>query len=57
MNEELYGPIRGYCRNCHSQNLKYYFGIMGYEAIICKDCGTHHTNAEPIIPEEENNHV
>lgn len=57
MNEELYGPIRGYCRNCHSQNLKYYFGIMGYEAIICKDCGTHHTNAEPIIPEEEPNHA
>lgn len=53
MDKELYGPIEGYCRNCNSQNLEYYDGMLGYEAIVCKDCGTHHSNAEPIIPLEE----
>jgi len=49
---ELYGEIKGYCRECGSIDLDYYFGTLGYEAIVCNDCGTHHTNAEPIIPKE-----
>ena len=52
MDENLYGKIRGYCRKCGSENLRYYDGLLGYEAIVCQDCKTHHTNAEPIIPKE-----
>lgn len=44
--------IKGYCRGCNSQNLEYYFGTLGYEAIVCDDCGTHHSNAEPILTEK-----
>lgn len=54
MDEKLYGSINGYCRNCNSQNLQYYDGMLSYEAIVCQECGTHHTNAEPIIPKEKN---
>ena len=52
MDEKLYGEIKGYCRNCYSQKLEYYSGMIGYEAIVCEDCGTHHSNAEPILTEK-----
>jgi hypothetical protein len=55
MGEDSYGKISGYCRNCGGVNLKYYDGWLGYEAIVCQDCDTHHTNAEPIIQKEETN--
>jgi hypothetical protein len=52
MDKEFYGKISGYCRKCGSANLIYYTGMLGYESIVCQDCNTHHTNVEPIIPEE-----
>ena len=49
----IFKSTDGYCRNCGSQNLKYYIGMFEYEAIICQDCGVHHTRTEPILQEKE----
>lgn len=32
------------CLNCGSINMRFYDGLLGYEAVICNDCGTHHTH-------------
>jgi len=43
----------GFCRECGSSKLTFYDGMFGYEAVSCLDCGTHHTNNEPILTEHE----
>lgn len=48
--------IEGHCRNCNSSNLEFYDGLLGYEAIVCQDCRTHHSNAEPIVGLVEEEH-
>lgn len=42
--------IKGRCRKCGSTDLYFYDGALGYEAIVCRRCGTHHTNDNPIKP-------
>ena len=49
MDKLLYGKIKGFCRKCGCPRLHYYDGALGYEAIVCDECGTHHSNAEPIL--------
>jgi len=48
--------INGWCRNCGSANLYFYDGWLGYEAVVCRDCNTHHSDAKPIIVNKEENH-
>jgi hypothetical protein len=33
--------ILGICPNCSGKNLYWYDGCLGYEAIVCRDCGKH----------------
>ena len=40
--------INGVCRKCYGSNLYWHDGSLGYEAIVCADCGTHHTDENPI---------
>lgn len=41
--------IKGFCRKCKSNNLYWYDGLLGYEAIKCRKCGYEHTNENPIL--------
>jgi len=35
--------IKGKCEKCNSNKLYLYEGLLGYEAVKCKDCNNHHT--------------
>ena len=41
------------CRNCGSNNLRYYHGVLGYEAFVCQICGEHHTDENPMVEVEK----
>ena len=34
--------VAGKTHKCKKSDLKYYHGMLGYEAMVCKICGKHH---------------
>jgi ribosomal protein L40E len=48
MAQDKYGN-KLVCRKCGSSSVRYYGGAIGYEAMVCSKCKTHHTDAEPLI--------
>ncbi|MEL0637701.1 hypothetical protein V6259_13110 [Marinomonas sp. TI.3.20] len=34
-------PKEGQCPSCHGEDFSHYIGIYGYEAHVCKSCGSY----------------
>jgi predicted Zn-ribbon and HTH transcriptional regulator len=41
------------CNKCKSDNLFFYDGLLGYEAVKCKKCGFEHSQEFPVLDKED----